>query len=231
MAEPVLPVGPNDLITVQELADWANTPTATDSTQPNYPVLQNIFQVAITGWSSLVLQITGRSPGYFTGAGHDAYTLFTETRDGNGSNSMGVKNGPIEEIFAVEVNGISFNESLQWNQGGFYIDENPNFISLRAGAGQLGNNLPIFGRTWAFSLGKGNVALQYAGGFSSVPIDLVTASLKACTIIVSKRLREDEGSRTVPAQGSVTGYRAYKWPPEVQQVLTNYTRTIMAYPA
>lgn len=210
-----------DLCTVQELADWTTTPSAADGSNQT---LTTIYQEAITGWSILFHDLTGRDVGYYTGNGSGDFSSYSEVHDGNGATSMGVLNGPVQSIQLVQVNDVTFQQSTAWNMAGYYIDQNPNFVSLRSG----GNGRP-HPRGWVFWPGQGNVLLQYQGGYQTVPADVVTATLKACAVILAKRLREDEGSRTIAATGSVSGYRAWKWPPECQQVITKYTRTILNY--
>jgi len=210
----------DDLITVAELAEWSNTPTGATAGST-----QNVFQEVITGWSKFVLWKTGRVSGYFTGTGGD-YTQFNEVRDGNGSDSMGLLYGPASSIVSVVVSGMAYGQSLAWNQGGWFIEQGGMFIGLRSGSSTFPADYPMMGNQFRFTRGKGNVLLTYKGIYKAVPPDLLEASLKACTVIVSKRLREDEGGKMVPQTGSVTNFRAWKWPPEVSDVLLRYTRTI-----
>lgn len=228
--ETPLPTNPIDLITIDELADWGNVPTAYTTNENYNVVVANILQETITGFSQTFLWMTGRTAGYFTGNGSGGFQAFTETRNGNGSRSMGVLNGPINSVTTVQVGPISYPESVSWNQGGWFVAQGGEFISLRSGTSGFPSGFPIFGPQWFFTPGVGNVTLEYTGGYETPPYDVVVAALKACTVIISKRLREDEGARSTPQTGSISNFRAWKWPPEVQQTIENYRRTIMNWP-
>lgn len=228
--ESPLPTNPIDLLTVQDLSDWSNTPSAIDGNTGYNVQIYNILQETITGFSQTVLWMTGRTAGYFTGNGSGGYQSFTEVRNGNGSSSMGVLNGPIQSVTSVQVGPITYSESTAWNQGGYFVVQGSQFIALRRGTMGFPSGYPLYGPVWYFTPGIGNVTLEYTGGYETPPYDIVIAALKACTVIISKRLREDEGARSTPQTGSISNYRAWKWPPEVEQTILAYRRTLMNWP-
>lgn len=159
------------------------------------------------------------------------FTTFSEVRDGTNSETMGVLNGPINSVSLVQVNGIQYGQSIVWNQGGYFVEQGGDFIAFRSGGGvALGSfpsGSPFYATPWKFTRGKGNVQLTYTGGYNTAPLDIVTAVLKSATVLLGKRLREDEGSRTTPQTGSVSGFRSWKWSPEAEATFRAYRRMIL----
>jgi len=187
--------------------------------------LVSTVEEIVSGVSSFVYWATGRADGYFTGG--DTYT---EVRDGNGSHKMYVLNGPIDTTklseVSVMVDARGIPQSSGCGSGGWFVEQGGSSIALRPGGGiYLQGQSPWWGRPFRFSHGIGNVSLAYPGGYSEVPEDLFLGCLAAGTVLLNRRLREDEGGRATPQTGSVTSYRSWAYPPAFRLMLQNYKRT------
>ena len=206
---------PNDLITVADLLQYANVlaPSA---------AVQAIAQQIVTGWSDAVYWITGRTPPMLT-----APTNFTETYNGSGSDVLYVINAPILSVASLQVNGVAIPASTAFGSRGYFIQQDGKSIALRSSPGNA-YLAPVWGRNSSlkFARGRGNVAISYQAGYAACPPDLYLLSLKQCTILLNKRLREDEASHMIPQSGQ-TNYRQWAYQPEVLAMLQPYIRTAM----
>lgn len=186
--------------------------------------MDNLVQDVVDGITAFVYSWTGREPNFFTEVMH-----YTETYDGNGSTRLYLKNDNIQTLNSVVVNGVPFPLSSGFGVNGIYVGLSQNYIALRWGSG-IGNaaygNSNQWGAPYMFYRGQGNVVVDYNAGYAATPADLYMAVLKMCTQVINKRLREDEASKNIPEVGTVS-YRAWKWGPDVMQILNNYRRTAL----
>ncbi len=206
------------LITVADLFAFNDTGVYKNPPQS----LVDIGLEIVNGWTSFVYWKTGRTPGYFTGL-----TNYSEVRDGTGSNVMFLLNGPISAVTSVQVNGITIPQSAGYGNAGWFIEANGNSLGIRGGGNSFVYGPFLWNQPTIFAKGKGNCLINYMGGYAETPADVYLASLKACTVILNLRQREDEGSHVIPTAGQ-TNYRSWPWPPSCIQMLNNYARTYMA---
>jgi hypothetical protein len=211
------------IVEASDILTWAN---AGQQSSPPDSLVTTAKDIA-SGITRYIYWTTGRADGYFSDA-----PVFSEVRDGNDSYKMYVLNGPIDtariSTVTITVNGMSIPQSQGYGMGGWFVEQGGNSIAMRDGGGVQGQTpFYLYDRPFRFVHGIGNVGLTYPGGYDEVPEDLFMGALKTGTVLLNKRLREDEGSRSTPQTGSVTGYRSWAWPPEFRNILENYKRTAM----
>jgi hypothetical protein len=86
---------------------------------------------------------------------------YTETRDGNGSDSMVMANKPIIDVASLTIGGKSIPESPDGIQNGYVF-------------GEWGIYLLGYG----FTQGRRNVKIAYTAGYATVPNDLAQACIE-----------------------------------------------------
>lgn len=205
---------PDDLISTSQLFEFANVPS------PSAPI-QSIGQEIIDGWTEAVYWITGQTRPLFTEP-----TDFTEVLNGSGSDVLYLTNRPIISVRSLLVNGVAYPVSGGFGQAGFFIQADKKSLALRsAGAGYpfAWRGRPV---AYKFVRGRGNIEVQYSAGYSGCPADLQLLSLKQCTILLQKRIREDEESHAIPQAGQ-TNYHKWAIQPEVLAFLQPYIRVAM----
>ena len=89
--------------------------------------------------------------------------IYTETRDGNGSDTLVMPNMPITDVASVTVGGTAIPESPDGVQPGFVFGE-----------------WAVYLIGYRFSTGRRNVQIVYTAGFASTPSDLAQACLEQC---------------------------------------------------
>ena len=208
-----------DLLRVSDLLGYSNTGQQTN-VPPN---VQAAAQEIITGWSEAVYWITGRTSPMLAAA-----TAFTENYNGSGRDVLYLINAPILSVVSLTINGINIPVSAAYGQAGYFIQQDQKSIALRSNPTFGYPFLAQFGRDcgYRFSRGRGNVQVSYTAGYNGVPADLFLLSLKQCTILLNKRLREDEASHMIPQSGQ-TNYAKWVYQPEVLAMLQPYIRTAM----
>lgn len=204
----------NPLITVDDLKEYANL-TQQGSSAPAGQSITNICNEVINGWTGFVYRWTGLCPDTLT-----AVTTFTDTVSGNGSRRLFLNNFPIVSVTSVVVNGRTIPQSTAYGVAGWFIEDNKTSIAIRDGSGSFSS---FCGSSYSFAPGIGNVSVSYTAGYEETPSDLYEWSLKACTVLVNRRTREDQASQAIPNSGE-TSYRSWAFAPEVLAGLQPYRR-------
>jgi hypothetical protein len=198
-----------DIVSIADLKQWANVSgTASD----------DLIQDVITGISTFVYTWTGRTPNIFSDV-----TSLTETYSGSGSRILYLRNFPIVSVSSLVVSGQNIAVSPAWGTPGYFIDDSKKFLTIRPGGGAGTFASLNLGAGWAFWPGIGNIAVTYSAGYASAPEDLYIAVLKMCTVVLNRRLREDQAGEAIPQAGT-TSYRTWDFGPDVWSILRTYKR-------
>jgi hypothetical protein len=212
-----------DLTTVEAVKSRAEVNSSTDDAD---------IQAAITGFSTYFLGLSGMST-------LNSIVTLDEIYDGNGNNKLFLRTYPIRKINFVKIGPISPPMSPGTGQWGLYISTSKKYIGMRGGLG-INRTFPTYmnwmnfgvfggnGRGPVFSLGTGNIQVNYDAGNPDTPADLEWAVRCIVAINYKRKAWQDQAQRAVNA-GSVsaatTTFRSWNWPPEYQAILDLYTRT------
>jgi hypothetical protein len=198
-----------DLTTLAAVKAWAGVTTSGDD---------QVIQDAITAFSLYAMHVTGRGSAdgsVPTSSPFATPVSYDEFYDGNGNESLYLRNWPITAVTAVIDTGYTIPQSTSTVNPGWYIDQSHKYIGLRYGGtlysqrgyGGAGRRTG-YGRV-GFSLGQQNVEVQYTAGFSAVPFDLEMTARKVVALNYKRRQRIDQKSQAM-AQGAGT-VSFYDW--------------------
>lgn len=196
-----------------------------------------VIQSLITAWGYEFLRRTGRGDqgGDFTQSPFTGICSWNETYDGTGRDRLFVRNGPIKTVSSLYINGIAIAASSGYPVTGYVIDGTGKSISLRAGFLGWGPQMwtswqagpyHVFGGGLRYWKGVQNVSVQYTGGYSVTPGDIVLCANEVVGQNYKRRSWIDEESRAMAAGGGTIRYRSWDVPPHCQRIVDNYTRTL-----
>lgn len=133
---------------------------------------------------------------------------YTETLNGNDSDSMFVKNFPITAVSSVTVDLYTYSPSNTPLGFGYTFDSNR--VYLRGGR---------------FCRGSQNVVISYTGGYAQVPADIQQAAIE---LVVFKYKSRNHVGMASHSQDRVVvdHFIQSEVPPEVQCILDRYRRTM-----
>lgn len=211
-----------DLTTVEAVKSRAEVQSSTDDDD---------IQAAITGFSNYILGLSGMST-------LNSIVTLDEIYDGNGNDKLFLRTYPIRKINFINIGPITAQASPGVGQWGYYISTSKKYIGLRGGLG-VNRTFPTYmnwmnfgrfggnGHGPVFSLGTGNIRVNYDAGNQDTPPDLEFAVRCIVAINYKRKGWQDQASRAVNAgstSAATTSYRSWSWPPEYQYVLDLYTR-------
>lgn len=196
---------PIDLTTLADVKTYLGiTATSSDDTE-----LQNL----ITGASQYWLTRTGRA------SLNSVVTVANERYDGNGRDTLMLRQWPIQSVTSLTVNGFSVPASPDYIQYGYVIDQRQTAIVI-LGAGTYGGG----GYGVNFCYGRLNVNVSYTAGYSATPLDVAEAVIKQVAQNYKRRRTTDEEMISIPQTGGTTRLRDWSIPPECLEVLNAYRR-------
>lgn len=161
---------PIDLTSVQAVKNWlSGTGKASEADQDD----DNI-QLCITACGMYWLTRTGRGSqdgGIPTASPFNQPVTFNETYNGNGKESLFLRNSPIQSVSSLVVNGTTIPQSTAWNQTGWVIQADGKRISIRSGGGSNTRLVTeyVLGRL-VFNRGIQNVEVTYDAGYAMIPV-------------------------------------------------------------
>jgi hypothetical protein len=225
---PVSP-SPLDLTDLDTVKGWLKNNKNPAGDADDYSI-----QLCITACSMWWLRQTGlgNESGINAASPLNSQVTYTETYDGNGSNTLYLRNRPIVSVTSLTICGVTIQQSTAWGVPGWVVDQSGKCIKLRGAGG--GNTMSfttigypglVLGQ-W-FIEDVQNVTVTYVAGFSVTPLDVQLAVTQQVGQNVKRKEWIDVASRSMGSgAGSIT-FRKWTLAPEVQQVLTDYTRTAM----
>lgn len=187
-----------DLTSLSLVREWIPAPSGTPSAQI-LATQTAILQAAITAGSLDFLRRTGhgQSSGIVLSQSPFVQTVqYSETYNGNGSDTQFVRNRPVVSVQSLAINGVSVQASTGFPNAGYLISDKANSIVLVGGSGYP---YPAFGRCSrpVFARGTQNVAITYTAGFSTQSISnelqTIPASHGPYTVLTSLAWLADGG--------------------------------------
>lgn len=133
----------------------------------------------------------------------------TEVHDGNGSDELWTRRGPIVEVIGVEVDGRQVLPASSPTASGFVHDDDR--VLLRRGR---------------FARGTQNVAVTFVAGYQTVPPMLEQTCINLCTLLWKRREHIDISSVTIGPQ--TTSYLQRAMTDQDRDVLTSFRRRVPA---
>ncbi len=198
-ANPIL-----DLTSVELVKSYSGCSTSASSRD-------TAIQLLVSSASLEFLKATGHVRDGKTPTGNPFLSpqSYDEWYDGNGNDSLYTWSWPISTVSLVEIEGYQAPESSVWSMRGYVIDEAKRSIVLRG---------------MVFTLGVKNIRVQTTRGFSSTPLDVITA----VTQIVSANLNraEQEGvqgsSWAVSGRSGSLSFAGWTIPPQAARIIETY---------
>lgn len=221
-----------DLTTVDIVKNWIPGFDASNTQD------DTLIQSCITSWSTEFLVRTGLGDqnGDQQQSPFTAVCNFNETYDGMGTIRLFLKNRPIVSVSSLTINGIGIQQSGAVGVSGYVIDGSAKSIALRSGIpGAGGPSLVPYYWGGSYHMGAGglrfwygvqNINVQYTAGYVSTPADIIECANKVVHQNYKRRGWADEASRAMAGGGGTVRYRDWHIPPECQDVVDRYTRTL-----
>jgi hypothetical protein len=146
---------------------------------------------------------------------------YTETRSGNGSSHLALKNFPVTAISSLTVNGVAVLASPDGIQAGYVFDiYQVSLIGSYFGWPPPGNN---FGAN--FNSGTNNVVVVYTAGYATIPLEVSQACKEWCAFKYRQRSWIGQTSKHL-ATGETVSFSQKDMPDTVAAVLQQYQRRI-----
>ncbi len=152
-------------------------------------------------------------------------TAYNEWYDGSGTQRLFLRNTPIVSVQSLVVNGQTIMASVNHQGAGYVIDQGEKaLVLLRGVSSTFDTNVLSFG-IWLpyFTKGIQTVNVQYTAGFNGTPYDIQNAAGQHVAAWYQRRQWIDQQSQNVSGVGTTT-YHKWPIPPEVEQVIQQYTR-------
>ena len=213
-----------DLTTVANVKDWLEIPL--DDTTDD-----NLIQACITAAGTYWLWRTGLAPqnGEYTGSPLNSQVSVTETYNGNGSPRMFLRLIPIVSVQSLVINAVPINQSTAYGIPGWVIDGDARSIWIRYGGGtNVTVTFPYYPGLIAgnyFQKGIQNVTVEYTAGYATTPFDVEQASKQMVSENYKRRQWIGLRSQSMGMNAGSTTYNSWVVAPEVEAVITAYTRT------
>lgn len=135
---------------------------------------------------------------------------YTDVLDGSGSDTQFLRHRPIRSVSRLVVSGITWTQAGAFPSRGWMIDSGKKALVLRGGI---------------FCADRQNVESDYRAGYDQEPTDIVRAMTQLVAVNYRRREWIDLASKSLSTGGATgtTSYRAWVFPPEVQDVIRYYT--------
>jgi hypothetical protein len=193
-----------DFCTLNDLKLWLNIPIGTTTDDA-------ILSALITNATAGMLNRMNRA-GLVT-------ATYTETRDGNASSHLALKNWPVTAITSLLINNVAVPPSPDGVQAGYVFDQYQ--ISL------IGSYFSWPGNSFGsnFSVGTGNIIVVYTAGYASIPPDVSEACKEWCAYRYRQRAWIGQTSKHL-GTGETVSFSQNALPDEVATVIQQYSRRI-----
>ena len=220
---------PIDLTTVAKVKTWLSSGGLAPSNTDDDPQIQ----ACITSFSAMFLWRTckgnqdGEEP---SESPFVAPISYTEVYDGNGKDRIWLRNSPIQSVTSVIVGTVTLTLSTGFNSPGVTVSGNKKYIFIcRGNTGIV--NLTDLGYGWGgcFPRGRQNVQVVYSAGYNSTPDDIEMAARKAAALNYKRRDWIGLRSKSLGQGAGSTSYQDWEYDPDVERLISNYTRYAMGY--
>ena len=190
----------------------------------------SLIQLAITAASVEMLWRTGRSGNGVVPAVSPFIqpNTYDEWYDGSGSERQFLRQWPCRRIHSLQLGGQTVKQSTDWNVTGYAIEDGGRSIAMRS-AGSFSTRRSMYSRgARGMDSGVQNLHIVYDAGFDFPPPDVVRAVTQWVAVNYKRQQWIDHASKSMSTGAGVSGtttYRDWAIPPEVVQVIENYTRS------
>jgi len=135
---------------------------------------------------------------------------YTDVLDGSGSDMQFLKHRPIRSVSRLSVAGRSWSQADTFPARGWMIDSSRRALVLRGGI---------------FYADRQNVEVDYRAGYDQEPTDIIRSVTQWVAVNYRRREWVDLASKSLSTGGATgtTSYRSWVFPPEIQDVIRNYT--------
>lgn len=214
---------PIDLTVVANIQTWLGNQNAFTGAEAQ------TVQDAITAFSLYVLHLTGRgnADGSVPTASPFATSVsYDEFYDGNGNDTLPLRNWPITAVSSVIDTGVTIQASTSTTSPGYVVDQSKKFLVLRGGGNGYGYGRNYRGalsrscRGW--SLGTQNIEVQYTAGFSAVPFDLEMCARKVVALNYRKRSWIGQKAQAMAAGAGTISYGTWEMDDQDRRVIEYY---------
>lgn len=133
---------------------------------------------------------------------------YSEMRNGNGSNRMMLKNSPVTAVSSITVYGQTIpSGGAAGVKTGYWFDS---------------KQIYLYG--YQFSLGHGNVVINYTAGYSTIPLDLEQVCIELVSVKFKRRQRIGEDSKDFG--GQTVSFAKRDLSPDHTDLLAKYKRVV-----
>ncbi|TDR82202.1 head-tail connector protein [Paludibacterium purpuratum] len=132
---------------------------------------------------------------------------YTETRNGNGKQTMLLGNYPVTAVTGVQINGAPVLPSAAFGQAGYTFDGTTLYLT-----------------SYTFARGRQNVQIQYTAGYATIPLDIEQACIDLVCVRYKERQRIGEQSKAI--NGETVSFMIKDLSPFALSVLQNYKRVV-----
>lgn len=160
-----------DLTTVTLVREWIPAPSGTPNAQ-TLATQNAVLQAAITAASLDFLRRTGYGLASGSVPAQSPFVQavqYSETYNGNGNDTLFLRNRPVISIQSLAINGLAVQASSGSPNAGYMIGGNGNSVVLIP-SGPGFPAFPQFGTGLRFARGTQNIAITYTAGFPSQSI-------------------------------------------------------------
>ena len=178
-----------DLTTVANVNAWLGITATTDTDQ---------LQRLVTACSFYIQSWLNRT---------FAVTAYTETRGGNGKDTILCSNYPVKSVSSVTIDGQSIPASSGFGSPGYYFDKYS--IGLRG---------------YLFNKGSSNVAMAYSAGYDTIPPEIEQACIETIALRYKERAWIGHASKTL--NGETVAFTVTDFPKSAQTILNNYKKVV-----
>ena len=149
---------------------------------------------------------------------------YTETRNGNGRQTLSFRNTPTTAIASLTIDGLAIPPRPAFGSGSSYVET---FQGGGAGSGYTFDTDYLYLDGYAFSKGKQNVTLAYTAGYASIPYDLAQAAITLVGLCYKSRDRLGVTGKGIGPEH--ISYLVGKFPVDVQMTIDQYSRVVLPW--
>lgn len=213
-----------DLTTVANVKAWANPGGTSGDDQ--------VIQDAITAFSAYVLHLTGRgnADGSIPAASpFNSVVSYDEFYDGNGNDTLPLRNWPIVTVTSVNDSGSAIPASTSISTPGYVIDQTKKFLVLRYGGTLYSAPYRYRGPAYScrgWTLGTQNVEIAYTAGFAATPFDLEMMARKVVSLNYKRRQNIGQKSQQMMNGAGTISFGDWEMMPDDKRVIDYYTARV-----
>lgn len=131
-----------------------------------------------------------------------------ELRDGGGGSVMLLRDQPVQSITSLTINDVAVPASTGPGVGGYW----------------LGSDGSLYLRGFKFTIGRGNVSVEYVAGYDTIPPDVEQCVIESVALAIKRADHVDVSSKSLA--GETISYIHTSLTPAAKQVLDQWRRVV-----